>query len=230
MQPLHSPPRSKLSRSIVPHCPPRRAQNVKTRLLTGRTIPLFARLVAPQRPYSTYQKSRCIRSHGDGLFPTISRKAPPGRDCGQQWVAATPGGGIQTPGKGAHAGERAKLNRTLAPDVHAELHRESTRVLRGEEHAMRDSTGADHHHPPTHHPRKEHRMRDTTGPDRHHPHHPPPHHGRSTPCAASTGPDPSKALLASVRLLPVIAGPAERDASATTAPTAPHTAITRAGE
>src|SRR5690242_2558750 len=76
--------------SIVPQHRPRRAQNVKTPLLTGRTIPSLTPWVT-SLPHGDAEFT--LRYHKGRLIPGNPYKAPQEDGHAPQWVATTPDGG-----------------------------------------------------------------------------------------------------------------------------------------
>jgi hypothetical protein len=75
------------TRSIVPQCRFRRAQNVKTPLLTGRTIPSLPSWFTARRLGNS--KVTLCRPPAN-LIPGNKYKPPVRRDRGPQWVAVMP--------------------------------------------------------------------------------------------------------------------------------------------
>src|SRR5689334_15670807 len=76
--------------SIVPQHRPRRAQNVKTPLLTGRTVPSLVPWVT-SLPHGDAEIT--LRYHKGRLIPGNTYKAPREDGRAPQWVATTPDGG-----------------------------------------------------------------------------------------------------------------------------------------
>src|SRR5882757_7660956 len=84
---------------ILPHYRSRRVQNVKTPLLTGRTIPSLAPWFTSP-PHGDTEVTLCHPR--DRLIPGNTYKASPEDGRGPQWVAVMPDGGTATIGRALH--------------------------------------------------------------------------------------------------------------------------------